>query len=108
VHPYPRPNYNITNEQASRDDAYRRFNDGQKRCFDEIVNAIEAIVRGEPHEAYFFLQGYAGIGKIFLYTAICQHFRAQEKIVLCVTSSGIAALLFPSGTTLYSRFKIPV
>jgi PIF1-like helicase len=62
----------------------------------------------DPHSAHFFLQGYAGTGKTFLYQTICHHFRAQVKIVLCVASSRIAALLLPGGTTSHSRFRIPL
>ena len=29
-------------------------------------------------------------------------------MVLCVTSTGIAALLLPGGRTSYSQFKIPI
>ncbi|PIM97249.1 DNA helicase PIF1/RRM3 [Handroanthus impetiginosus] len=34
-------------------------------------------------------------------------FRSQKKIVLLLTSSGIATLLLPGGRTTHSRFKIP-
>jgi ATP-dependent DNA helicase PIF1 len=58
--------------------------------------------------AHFFLQGYANIDKTFLYNAICNHFRAKKKIIICVVSSGIAALLLPGGSTSHSRFYIPL
>jgi hypothetical protein len=58
--------------------------------------------------AYFFLQDYAGIGKIFLYNAICNHFRAKEEIIIYVTLSGIAVLLLPGGNISHSRFCIPL
>jgi PIF1-like helicase len=56
--------------------------------------------------AYFFLQGYAGTGKTFFYKAICNHFRAKGKIIICVALSGIAALFLPGGSIFYSRFSI--
>jgi hypothetical protein len=56
--------------------------------------------------AYFFLQGYADTGKIFLYNAIYNHFRVKEEIVIYVTLSDIAVLFFPGGNTSYSRFCI--
>jgi hypothetical protein len=56
--------------------------------------------------AHFFLQGYAGTGKIFLYNAICNHFRAKEEIIICVVLLDIAILLLPGGSTFHSRFYI--
>lgn len=96
--------YDRIAEQSAAEEAYRRLNEDQKRNFD----IIDAAIRNDPHSALFFLQGYAGTGKTFLYQTICRHFRAQGKIVLCVASSGIAALLLPGGTTSHSRFKIPL
>jgi DNA replication protein DnaC len=58
--------------------------------------------------AHFFLQGYAGTGKTFLYNAICNHFRAKKEIIICVALLGIAALFFPGGNISYSRFCIPL
>ena len=54
------------------------------------------------------MQGPAGTGKTFLYKLLCSYFRSKGKIVLCVASSGIAALLLPGGRTSHSRFKIPI
>ena len=56
----------------------------------------------------FFVHGPAGTGKTFLYKTLCNHFRAENKIVLCVASSGIAALILPSRQILHSRLKIPL
>lgn len=41
----------------------------------------------------FFLNGPSGSGKTFLYTVICNKFQSEGYIVICVASSGIAALL---------------
>jgi Holliday junction resolvasome RuvABC ATP-dependent DNA helicase subunit len=78
------------------------MNEGQRYCFDIIIAAVEQ----NPINAHFFLQGYAGTGKTFLYNAICNHFRAKEEIIICVALLGIAALLLPGGSTSYSRFCI--
>jgi chromosomal replication initiation ATPase DnaA len=80
------------------------MNEGQRHCFNIIIAAVEQ----NPMSAYFFLQGYAGTGKTFLYNAICNHFRAKKEIVLCVISSGIAVLFLPGGSISYSRFYIPL
>jgi ATP-dependent DNA helicase PIF1 len=63
-------------------------------------------VEQNPISAHFFLQGYAGTGKTFLYNAICNHFRAKEEIIIYVALLDIAALLFPGGNTFHSRFCI--
>jgi hypothetical protein len=56
----------------------------------------------------FFLHGPGGTGKTFVYNTVCHTLRAQGKVVLCVASSGIAALLLDGGRTSHSRFKIPI
>jgi len=43
-----------------------------------------------------------------IYKCLCHYYRGQGKIVLCVASSGIAALLLPGGRTAHSRFSIPL
>ena len=61
-----------------------------------------------PSLAQFFLCGPGGTGKTFLYTTLCICLHSQGKIVLCVVSTGIAALLLPSGCTTHKLFKIPI
>jgi ATP-dependent DNA helicase PIF1 len=78
------------------------MNEGQRHCFNIIIAAVEQNLMS----AHFFLQGYAGIDKIFLYNAICNHFRAKEEIIIYVTLLDIAILFFPGGSTFHSRFCI--
>lgn len=56
----------------------------------------------------FFLDGPGGTGKTFVYNTVCHKIRSEGWIVLCVASSGIAALLLRGGRTAHSMFKIPV
>lgn len=92
-------------EQATlRDQRYVQLNTQQQQAYNIIVQAIAT----DPQRAYFFLQGAGGTGKTFFYRTLCNHFRAQGKIVLCVASSGIAAELLPGGQTSHSRFQIPL
>src|SRR6266446_6364904 len=79
------------------------LNPDQHSAFDRITSAITNST-GET----FFLHGPGGTGKTYLYNTLCYHLRSQNKIVLCVASSGIAALLLKGGRTAHSRFKIPV
>ncbi|MCH79969.1 ATP-dependent DNA helicase PIF1, partial [Trifolium medium] len=57
---------------------------------------------------FYFLYGYGGTGKTFLWRTLSAGLRAQGKIVINVASSGIAALLLPNGKTAHSTFCIPL
>ena len=83
--------------------AIPKLNADQKQAFDRIVTAVE-----QKSGEIFFLHGPGGTGKTFLYNALCYKLRSMEKIVLCVASSGIAALLLKGGRTAHSCFKIPI
>lgn len=50
----------------------------------------------------FFVDGYGGTGKTFLWNALSFKFRSEGKIVLNVALSGIASLLPPGGRTTHS------
>jgi hypothetical protein len=56
----------------------------------------------------FFLNGHGGTGKTFVYNTICAKLRSEGAIILCVSSSGISALLIRGGRTAHSMFKIPI
>jgi len=62
----------------------------------------------QNNSAFYFVSGYEGTGKTFLWNTIVSYLRARKKIVLTVASSGVAALLLPNGRTAHSRFKIPL
>ncbi|XP_076915330.1 uncharacterized protein LOC143574642 [Bidens hawaiensis] len=77
--------------------------DEQRKVFDEIMNAVEANKGG-----VFFLYGYGGTGKTFLWKTLSVAIRSKGQIVLNVASSGIASLLLSGGRTTHSRFHIPI
>jgi ATP-dependent DNA helicase PIF1 len=56
----------------------------------------------------FFLHGYGGTGKTYIWKTLATALRSKQQIVLTVATSGIAALLLPGGRTAHSKFKIPV
>lgn len=56
----------------------------------------------------FFLHGYGGTGKTFMWRTLAASLRSHCQIVLTVATSGIASLLLPGGRTTHSKFKIPV
>nr|GAT43574.1 transcriptional factor B3 [Mycena chlorophos] len=70
-------------------------------------DSVRSTVQTQSGET-FFLNGPGGTGKTFVYKTFCYALRAEARIVLCVASSGIAALLMPGGRTAYSMFKIPI
>ncbi|KAI9092724.1 hypothetical protein K1719_027521 [Acacia pycnantha] len=50
----------------------------------------------KSHGGFFFVYGYGGTGKTFLWNTLSLSLRAIGDIVLIVASSGIAATLLPS------------
>ncbi|ONM60681.1 uncharacterized protein [Zea mays] len=79
-----------------------QLNTEQMKAFNTIV---ENVLSGQP--GFYFVSGYGGTGKTFLWNTIVAYLRSQKKVVLTVASSGVAALLLPGGRTAHSRFKIP-
>jgi hypothetical protein len=75
----------------------------QLSAFSAITDSVQ-----EKDGKLFFLHGPAGTGKTFVYNTLCDKIRSQSMIVLCVASSGIAALLLSGGRTAHSRFKVPL
>jgi len=56
----------------------------------------------------YFLYGYGGIGKTFMWKTLSSAVCSNGGIVLTVASNGIASLLLPGGRTTHSKFAIPV
>lgn len=96
-------NYDIHAMQSVIDDDIPRLNCNQKEVFDAIY---KSVVENEGRT--FFVYGYGGTGKTFLWTTLLNYVRSQGKIALAVASSGIASLLLPGGRTPHSRFKLPL
>jgi ATP-dependent DNA helicase PIF1 len=75
----------------------------QRRIYDRIMKRVE-----ENRQGLFFLYGYGGTGKTYIWRAMSAALRSKGEIVLTVASSGITALLIPGGRTAHSRFAIPI
>nr|GEY57457.1 ATP-dependent DNA helicase PIF1-like [Tanacetum cinerariifolium] len=56
----------------------------------------------------YFVYGYGGTRKTFLWKTLAAGIRRKGDIVLNVASSGIASLLMSGGRTAHSRFYIPI
>jgi len=96
--------YNKDQEKRLGDDRLVQLND----CQCQIYNFVLSQLLRDSTKGQFFIHGPAGTGKTFLYKCICHYYRSQGKIVLCIASSKIAALLLPSGRTAHSCFSIPL
>ena len=75
----------------------------QRHIFDSIINAVNGHAGG-----MFFLYGYEGTRKTFMWKTLASALHSKGDIVLTVASSGIASLLLPNGRTAHSKFVIPV
>ncbi|XP_058784626.1 uncharacterized protein LOC131659455 [Vicia villosa] len=75
----------------------------QMRIYERIMKRIN-----ENRSGLFFLYGYGGTGKTYIWRAMSAAIRSRGEIVLTVASSGIASLLIPGGRTAHSRFAIPI
>ncbi|XP_035835800.1 uncharacterized protein LOC110888241 [Helianthus annuus] len=77
--------------------------DEQRNVFDQIMESVRTNKGG-----VFFVYGYGGTGKTFLWKTLSAAIRSKSEIVLNVASSGIASLLLSGGRTAHSRFSIPL
>ncbi|XP_031091157.1 uncharacterized protein LOC115996159 [Ipomoea triloba] len=80
-----------------------KLTDEQRVIYDTVMQDISCNLGG-----LFFVYGYGGTGKTFLWRALSSTLRSKRQIVLNVASSGIASLLLPGGRTAHSRFAIPI
>lgn len=85
------------------EDRLSKLNDEQQVAYDRIIASVL-----DRDSKVFFLNGPGGTGKTYVYNTVCAHLRGDGNIVLCVSSSGISALLLRGGRTAYSMFKIPI
>ncbi|KAL7616464.1 hypothetical protein Lser_V15G00051 [Lactuca serriola] len=95
-------NYDPDIIEVEHQDLYSKLNVKQKNVYHNIMNAVNNNQGG-----VFFLYGYGGTGKTFVWKTLSAAIRSKGEIVINVASSGIAALLLPGGRTAHSRFIIP-
>ncbi|XP_031124261.1 uncharacterized protein LOC116026976 [Ipomoea triloba] len=95
--------YDRARENEGSQRLKERLTEEQKAIYDAVINDIDSNNGG-----LFFVYGYGGTGKTFLWRALSSYIRAKGEIVINVASSGIASLLLPGGRTAHSRFSIPI
>ncbi|XP_010501838.1 PREDICTED: uncharacterized protein LOC104779150 [Camelina sativa] len=91
--------YKPHKQQELYDKLLPMLTDEQRRVYEEIIHSVNHDKGG-----MFFVHGFGGTGKTFMWTIIGADIRAKGNIVLNVASSGIAALLLEDGRTTHSRF----
>ena len=96
-------NYDPEDEKKTAHNLISTLNIKQQSAFQQIWNSI-TLKEGK----IFFVNGFGGCGKTYLYQPICHAIQAQGDIILCVASTGLACLLLPGGQTAHSMFKIPI
>ncbi|XP_052619879.1 uncharacterized protein LOC111900667 [Lactuca sativa] len=95
--------YDIPTLKNEFDRLFVKLTNEQRDIFLDIMDAVKHNKGG-----VFFVYGYGGTGKTFLWKTISTTIRAQGQIVLNVASSGITSLLLTGGRTTHSRFRIPI
>ncbi|XP_052110371.1 uncharacterized protein LOC127741619 [Arachis duranensis] len=102
----PVPNkslYDTVSLTHEHDANVSKLNEEQRVVYDKIIDCVS-----NKRHGFFFVYGFGGTGKTFLYRVLSAKLRSEKNIVINVASSGIASLLLPGGKTAHSMFNIPV
>jgi hypothetical protein len=95
--------YNLELLRSESERFVAHLNADQRIIFEQVTHAVN-----HRQQKLIFVYGHGGTGKTYVWRTIISTLRSEGKIILAVASSGIAALLLPSGQTAHSRFKIPL
>ncbi|XP_071742659.1 uncharacterized protein [Rutidosis leptorrhynchoides] len=90
----------LTNEHS---DFITKLTSEQKEAYNQIIKSVDHGKGG-----VFFLYGYGGTGKTFLWKTLSVALHRKGEIVLNVASIGIAALLLAGSRMAHSCFNIPL
>ncbi|KEH36233.1 PIF1-like helicase [Medicago truncatula] len=94
-------NYNKDELEKTHADMLLMLTDEQGSVQDKIMESV-----GSDDNGFFFLYGYGGTGKSFIWKSLSAVVRSKGLIVLNVASSGISALLLPGGRTAHSTLTV--
>ncbi|XP_057720223.1 uncharacterized protein LOC130934697 [Arachis stenosperma] len=95
--------YDTVSLSREHDANILKLNEEQRVVYDKVIDCVL-----NKRHGFFFVYGFGGTGKTFLYRVLSARLRSEKKIVINVASSGIASLLLPGGKTAHSMFNIPV
>ena len=79
------------------------LNDDQTTTADAIWNSVINVI-----DQLFFLNDYEGTSKTMLQNIVLRRVRNEFKVIIAVTTSGIAFILLQGDRIAHSRFKIPL
>ncbi|XP_006279329.2 uncharacterized protein LOC17874456 [Capsella rubella] len=96
-------NYKPHEQKTEYNRLFSMLTEEQRRVYQDIIYSVNQNKGG-----MFFVHGFGGTGKIFLWSILGADIRSKSNIVLNVASSGIAALLLEGGRTAHSRFCMPI
>ncbi|CAG7866070.1 unnamed protein product [Brassica rapa] len=96
-------NYAREELRGQHDEWITQLTHEQRSVYDAILGSVMSGKGG-----VFFVYGFGGTGKTFLWNILSAAIRSKGDVVLNVASSGIASLLLPGGRTAHSRFGIPI
>jgi len=96
-------NYNKDKLEKTHVDMLLMLTDEQRCVHDKIMESV-----GSEDDGFFFLYGYGGTGKTFIWKILSAAVRLKELIVLNDASCGIVALLLPGGRTAHSTLTVPI
>ena len=92
------------NELLTRaDENVAKMNPEQRSFYDSVFSSVESQSGG-----LFGLNAAGGTGKTFIINTLLDKVRSQGNIALATASSGVASKLLSNGTTVHSRFKVPI
>ncbi|KMQ87777.1 hypothetical protein RF55_12854 [Lasius niger] len=97
--------YNVDEERIRGDYLLSTLNAEQKHVYDIVMRAIE---NENESQRLFFIDGFAGSGKTYLFNTFMSVIRGRNEIILPCASTGIAATLLKGGRTYHSLFKLSI
>jgi ATP-dependent DNA helicase PIF1 len=100
---YDEMKYDKDELRRQHEHLYKNLTNEQKSIYQIVMEAVH-----QDNGGMFFVYGYGGTGKTYLYKTLSAALRSRGEIVLNVASSGIASLLLEDGRTAHSRFTIPI
>ncbi|KMQ86402.1 hypothetical protein RF55_14615, partial [Lasius niger] len=97
--------YNVDEERIRGDYLLSTLNVEQKHVYDIVMRAIE---KENETQRLFFIDGFAGSDKTYLFNTFLSVIRERNKIILPCASTKIAATLLKRGRTYHSLFKLSI
>jgi ATP-dependent DNA helicase PIF1 len=96
-------NYNKDELEKTHADMLLMLTDEQRCVHDKIMESVDSDDGG-----FFFLYGYGGTRRTFIWKTLSAAVRSKGLIVLNVASSTIETLLLPGGRTVHSTLTVPI